>query len=257
MLKKYCKVSIFTFAAIALTGLMITQQCTASDDAYTVFVQANQVYKSTNYSKAILLYNKANSLGFSPGGLYYNLGNAYYRSGKLGEAIAAYLKARQLLPRDSDVIENLNIARAETIDNVVPEESPAALRQFLFLYYKFSLDELLWGTAILIAILFISLSFYAFLPFSPIKRIINITAVILIIIGIAAGTKFYNISSHSTAVVVSKEAIVRAGPGDSYAEIFVIHNGTEVKILEKEKSSAKIRVDKKKGWINIDDIDII
>ncbi|MCK5852481.1 tetratricopeptide repeat protein [bacterium] len=257
MLKNYYKIPAYIFAAIALTWFMIPQQCAASDDPYTVFVQANQVYKNTNYSKAILLYNKAISLGFTPGSIYYNLGNAYYRNGKLGKAIVSYLKARQLLPRDSEVIDNLNIARAETIDNVMPEESPAALRQFLFLYYKFSLDELLWGTAVLIAILFISLSVYAFLPFSPIKRIINITAVILIIIGIAAGTKFYNISSHSTAVVVSKEAIVRAGPGDSYAEIFVIHNGTEVKILKKEKSSAKIRVDKKKGWINIDDVDII
>ena len=257
MLKKHYKVSIFTFAAIVLAGFVITQQCAASDDAYTVFVQANQVYKNTNYSKAILLYNKAALLGFSPGGLYYNLGNAYYRSGKLGKAIVSYLKARQLLPRDSDVIENLNIARAETIDNVATEESPAALRQFLFLYYKFSLDELLWATAVLIAILFIALSVYAFFPFSPIKRIIKITAVILIIIGIASAVKFYNISSHSTAVVISKAAVVRAGPGDSYAEIFVIHNGTEVKILEKKKNSAKIRVDKKKGWINISDFDII
>ncbi len=79
----------------------------------------------------------------------------------------------------------------------------------------------------------------------------------MIIIGIAAVAKFYYISSHSTAVVVSKAAVVRAGPGDSYAEMFVIHNGTEIKILEKKKNNAKIKVDKKKGWINIDDVDII
>jgi len=257
MLKNYCNIPIYTFAAIALTWFMTPQQCAASDDAYTVFVQANQVYKNTNYSKAILLYNKAISLGFTPGSIYYNLGNAYYRNGKLGKAIVSYLKARQLLPRDSEVVDNLNIARAETIDNVVPEESPAALRQFLFLYYKFSSDELLWSTAVLIAVLFIALSVYSFFPFSLIKKIINITSAVLIIIGIAAGAKFYNISSHSTAVVVSKTAVVRAGPGDSYAEMFVIHNGTEMKILEKKKNNAKIKVDKKKGWINIDDVDII
>jgi len=257
MLKKSYKNFIFAVAVILFTEFMLTQQCSASDNAYTVFVQANQVYKSTNYSKAISLYKKAASLGFVPGALYYNLGNAYYRNGNLGKAIASYLRAEQLLPRNSDILENLNIARAQTTDKIASAEPPAALRQFLFLYYKFSLDELLWATAFLIAALFILLSIYTFFRFSPIRSFIKITVIILMVIGSTALVKFHQISTHSTAVVISKEAIVRAGPGDSYAEIFVIHNGTEVKILERKDGSAKIRVDKKKGWINVNDIDII
>ncbi|RLD11872.1 MAG: hypothetical protein DRI44_02495 [Chlamydiae bacterium] len=257
MLKKHYKFSIYAFAIVLFVSGVFTQSCIAKDDAYTTFIQANQFYKSTNYSKAILLYNKAVSLGFTPGGLYYNLGNAYYRNGNLGKAIVSYLKAQQLLPRDGDVLENLNIARGQTVDKVGSSEPPAALRQFLFLYYNFSLDELLWITSFLIALLFISLSVYTFFPYSLIKSIFKVTAVILIIIGSAAGAKFYHVSSHSIAVVVAKQAIVRAGPGASYAEMFVVHNGTEIKILEKKDGSAKIRVDKKKGWIDINDVDII
>jgi len=257
MLRKHYKFFIFIFATVAVMEFITPRQCIAADDAYTTFVQANQLYKGTNYSKAISLYNKAASLGFAPGGLYYNLGNAYYRNGNLGKSIASYLRAEQLLPRNSDVLENLNIARAQTIDKVLPAAPPAALRQFLFLYYKFSLDELLWMTAILLAALFILLSIYTFFRISPIRSFIKITVIILIIIGATAGVKFHHLLLHSTAVVISKEAVVRAGPGDSYAEIFVIHNGTEIKILEKKENSAKIRVDKKKGWINVNDIDII
>ena len=251
MLKKHFIIFIFTVVTL------FSSHTFASDDAYTVFVKANQMYKSTNYSKAISLYNKAAALGFAPGGLYYNLGNAYYREGNLGKSIASYLKARELIPRDSEVIENLNIARSQTTDNVTPDEPPAALRQFLFIYYRFSFDELLWSTAILSAIFFIMLSLYAFFPFTPLRRIIRITLIFLIVTGSTAAVKFHHISSHFKGVVISKSAIVRAGPGDSYAEIFVLHNGTEIKILEKKNHSAKIRVDKKKGWINIDDIDII
>ena len=236
---------------------VVPQRCLAADDSYTIFVQANQLYKSTNYSKAISLYNKAASHGFTPGGLYYNLGNAYYRNGNLGKAIASYLRARQLLPRNGDVIENLNIARSQTTDKVIPEEPPAALRQFLFLYYEFSSDELLWFSAALIAVLFIALSIYAFFPLPLIKKFTKFTIIILIIIGAAATAKIYHTYSHSTAVVISKEAVVRAGPGNSYAEIFVIHNGTEVKVFEKKSNSAKISVDKKKGWISLNDLDII
>lgn len=257
MLKKHYKLFIFTVVIVFATVLVTPRQCSASDDAYTIFVQANQLYKGTNYSKAISLYNKAASLGFTPGGLYYNLGNAYYRDGKLGKAIASYLRARQLLPRNSDVIENLNIARSQTVDKVIPEEPPAALRQFLFLYYEFSSDELLWFSAVLIAILFIALSIYAFFPLPLIKKFTKIILFVLIIIGATTAAKIYYAASHSTAVVTSKEAIVRSGPGDSYAEIFVIHDGTEVKIFEKKNNSAKISVDKKKGWISLNDLDII
>ncbi len=229
----------------------------AADDAYTVFVQANQLYKATNYARAIELYKKAESLDFKPGALYYNLGNAYYRAGDLGKAIAAYLKARALLPRDSDVLENLNTARAQTLDKIIPAAPPVALKQFLFFYYKFSVDELLWTTAFFIAAFFIFLSIYAFVPNPQLKKIIRIIAVVSIIIGATAAVKFYRLSKHSDAVVISKEAIIRSGPDKSYAEIFVLHNGTEVKVLEKRAGAAKIKVDSKKGWININNIEII
>ena len=80
-----------TFILMAM--IWTAAQCIASSsDAYSIFIQANQSYSASNYSRAILYYKKAESLGFTPGGLYYNLGNAYYRDGKLGYAIASYLK---------------------------------------------------------------------------------------------------------------------------------------------------------------------
>ena len=229
----------------------------ASEDAYTVFVQANQFYKSTNYSKAIQLYKQAESLGFTPGGLYYNLGNAYYRDGNLGRAIASYLKARQLLPRDSDVLENLNTARSQTSDKIAVSSPPAALKQFLFLYYNFSVDELLWMTAVIVAAFFVFLSIYAFWQNSIVKKIIKFTVFVLLIIGVTATIKYYNFSKHSTAVIIAKKAVVRSGPDKSYSEIFALHDGTEVEIMEKRAGAAKIKVDGKKGWINLNDIEII
>jgi len=249
MLKKHLIILIFPFFLVINSF--------GSEDAYTTFVQANQFYKSTNYSKAIQLYKQAESLGFAPGGLYYNLGNAYYRAGDLGRAIAAYLKARQLLPRDSDVLENLNTARSQISDKIAVSSPPAALRQFLFIYYNFSVDELLWMTAITIAVFFVLLSIYAFWQNSIVKKITKFVVILLIIIGVTAAIKYYNFSKHSTAVIITKEALVRSGPDKSYAEIFVLHDGTEVKIIEKRDKAAKIKVDGKKGWVNLNDIEII
>ena len=139
----------------------------------------------------------------------------------------------------------------------MPKELPPALRQFLFLYYKFSADELMWSSAVLIAMFFIALSVYAFLPARTFKKIISLILIITVIFVTAAGTKLYKESLHNIAVVVTDTALVRSGPGDSYAEMFVLHNGDEVKITERKGTSVKIRIDKKKGWIKADDVLII
>lgn len=55
--------------------------------------KANQVYHNKNYSEAIHLYSQLLSDGYEHEVLYYNLGNAYYKTGKTGLAIWCYKKA--------------------------------------------------------------------------------------------------------------------------------------------------------------------
>ncbi len=228
-----------------------------TDEGCAAFLQANAAYNQTNFSRAIRLYKKAEALRFTPGGLYYNLGNAYYRDGRLGNAIASYLRARRLLPRDSDVVENLKTARDQTEDGIATREPAAALRQFLFVYYKFSVDELMWTSAVFVALLFIGLAVYAFAPWPALRRLLTIVAVITVVAGSAAGCRLYEARAGRHAVVVADTAVVRAGPNDTFAEMFILHDGTEIKVLEKDTQWAKIQVAKKKGWIERRTIDTI
>ena len=43
--------------------------------------------------------------------IYFNLGNAYFKAGQLGRAIAALREAEKLAPRDPDVRANLQFIR--------------------------------------------------------------------------------------------------------------------------------------------------
>lgn len=57
-------------------------------------------------------------MGLQSAGLYYNMGNAYFKSGKIGSAILYYNKAQRLAPLNSDIDYNLTVANTYTRDNI-------------------------------------------------------------------------------------------------------------------------------------------
>ncbi len=225
-----------------------------SEDALKAFIEANNAYSTTNYNKAIQLYKKAIGLKFNSGGIYYNLGNAYYREGKLGYAIASYLKAQRLMPRNADIASNLKTARSQTENRIIPKEVNPALKQFLFLYFKLSLDELLWTSSILFAVLFIALSIYAFIPAAILKKIIIFITIIFLVATFTSATKIYKFHANKIAVVIKEKAIVRAGPGTSYASRIELYDGAELKVLSTDNKWIKIQIAKEKGWISGKDV---
>lgn len=93
----------------------------AADDPTTRFDQANAAFGAGRYDDAIAGYQALLADGRSTA-LLYNLGNAYFRAGKLGEAILAYERAALLGPRDADVDANLRQARTAA-ELPVPETS--------------------------------------------------------------------------------------------------------------------------------------
>ena len=223
-----------------------------------VLADAAAAYANTNYARAIVLYEKALALGHHAGGVYYNLGDAYYRDGRLGKAIAAFLRARRLMPRDGDLLANLEVARQQTRDGVPLSEPPPALRSLLFLYYYVSLDELLWCLAALLAALFIGWSWYAFVPLGWLKTALVAIGLAAAVTLATAGAQVYEERCGGAAVVVADEAPVHAGPEATFAEVFVLHSGTEVRVLEQQRDWAKISVGKKeRGWMRADALDCL
>ena len=101
---------LFTLLAIffPLAGWGVTKQ--NADDAYT----------KGNYQQAIADYKELLKRGTSAS-LYYNLGNAYFRSDSLTQAILAYERASLLSPGDDDIRFNLQFARSKTIDKITPQ----------------------------------------------------------------------------------------------------------------------------------------
>ena len=106
------------YFSIAAALFLVVSQIAFASESDDLMKQGNQFYQDRQYEKAIDTYQKIITMGYVGTSLYYNLGNSYYRDGKIGYAILYYEKALELSPGDDDVIHNLAIANLKTVDKI-------------------------------------------------------------------------------------------------------------------------------------------
>ena len=103
------------FVFLCLLLLVFVQNASALSKA-----NADADYAKGNYQQAIKEYQQLLKEGVSAA-LYYNLGNAYYRSDNIPQAVLAYERAHLIQPGDKDIRFNLDFARSKTIDKITPQ----------------------------------------------------------------------------------------------------------------------------------------
>ena len=102
----FLTILIVTFCWILASNLR-------AQDATTIFNEANKSFEKGRYPEAAAGYEKLIESGAVSTAAYFNLGNAYLKSGQFGRAIGAYHIAQKLSPRDPDVRANLQFAREQ------------------------------------------------------------------------------------------------------------------------------------------------
>lgn len=224
------------------------------DDISNVMQKANELYKNNQYQLAIDEYNKLVRQGYEGTSLYYNLGNAHYRLGKVGFAILYYEKALKFSPSDEDVKHNLALAKLNLVDKV--DELPPF---FIFniwegLLASFSVS----GWTIIIYIIFILLLLaviaYFFSRSVTQQRISFFTGIgILVLLFLSISllavkmNKEFNIKN---GIIVETSVIVKSAPDNSSKDEFSIHEGLKVRLEDKVDDWVKISLsDGKVGWI--------
>lgn len=223
---------------------------------------ADKEYLQGNYQQAIADYNLLLKKGTSAE-LYYNLGNAYFKTEELSKAILAYERASLLAPQDKQIRQNLAFARNKTIDKIIPQEEGIFSTIYHVLVRSMSLSQ--WTVVNISAfiILLLSLCCYLFVEKLSIRKIgfgITLIMGILFVFSFAAA---YNqkeaLTSHNSAIVVAASTGVKSTPTKNSKNDFVIHEGTKVHITDRSFSSwLGIRLDDgREGWIMTSDIEEI
>jgi hypothetical protein len=234
-------VAFITFTLLASGALVCLTpgMSRAQSAAAGLLEQANQAYEEGRFEEAVRLYEDILASGVIHGTVLYNLGNAYFKTDRLGEAILAYERARRLLPRDEDVAANLELARELTVDKIVQEESPLLIRWITSPARNLNVNELTW-ISFLLYLLTATLVVIGILsrPEGLRKKILVSALVIGVLFILAGGSLAGKITWRRTvtqAVILAPAVDARSGPGEDYTKIFTAHEGTTVRIRQQRE----------------------
>jgi hypothetical protein len=205
-----------------------------SQDVLDRFQQGNQYYDRGEFQKAIETYQNIIGAGFLNSKVYYNLGNAYFRKGELGNAILHYRRAERLDPRDEDIKANIGYVKLYTLDKIEVGDINIFSTILKSILNRATLDE--W-TVFVSGIYFLGMILGIILVFlDRLLRPLLIVIVITIILFILSGSLLYaKISTEALidrGVVIATETSVRSGPGNDYTLQFTAHEGLEFQIKD-------------------------
>ena len=234
--------------------LFISNSFSFAQNEEKIFQQGNEYFQQRQYEQAIESYRKLINSGYEGTALFYNLGNAYYREGKIGYAILYYEKALKLSPGDEDIKHNLAIANLKTIDKL--ESLP---KFFLFEWWEgllalFTASGWTIISYIFYLLLILSIAFYFYVRNTFQQKVVLISGfagfILLILSSTLLVIKLNKELNIKNGVVVENTVNVKLSPDSGSNDAFIIHEGLKVKLEDKVDKWIKIRLeDGKVGWI--------
>lgn len=211
-------------------------------------------YRKGNYQQAIAIYNDILKKGANAE-IYYNLGNAYYRTENLPKAILAYERAREIAPGDRDIKFNLQFVRNKTIDKIMPPNE-----MFFVTFYKsmvsiMSVDHWAYLSVFMITASMLLLLLYLFCSRILARKIGFYGALVCFVAFLFSVLFAYQqkkmLQARDAAIVIAPALNVKKTPAEASEDVFTIHEGTKVNIIDKSmKTWWNVELDDgREGWI--------
>ena len=217
-----------------------------ADDGQSAFEQANRLYEQARFPEAAAAYQKIIQNGRVSPELYFNLGNALFKSGRIGLAILNFRLAEQLAPRDPDIRANLRFARNQ-IDGV-----PAASVNWRRWIGHLTLNE--W-TALAITAAWLWFVLLTLRQWRPALRTLlrrwTATAGALALLLLACLTMAcYDRFGVCSAIVVGRDTVVRYGPIEESNRFYTVRDGAELTVLDAKGDWLQVRDRVRRvGWL--------
>lgn len=215
-----------------------------------LFKNANSLYYSEKYDGAEKIYSELHKKYPEYGAVAYNLGNAYYRLGKMGRAILSYERALQREPRNRDIERNLEQAKAE-LSYKIEDKRNWYLKAAEISLQKFTEDEISSVLALSYFLFAASLVLPLFLGkglrFGLVQKIL---IVLLLSMTAVYAAKRVEVRVIRDAIVMSKKAEVRFGPSDGDRVAFKLGEGLKVYVVKSRSDWSRIILTNgEDGWI--------
>jgi hypothetical protein len=217
------------------------------------------MYDEGNYDSAVALYSQVVNANFESKNLYYNLGNAHFKNNDLAAAIYYYERAKKLAPNDADIAFNLSMANSQIVDKLEERPVPILSQAYMGVSSLFTANQWAWLSLLFFVLLVAGVSIFLLTPAQAIKRLSFFGAasflMCFVITFIVAAVVKNGVASRTNAIVFGSTINVKAEPKISAADLFVIHEGTKVKVLDNSADWSRIALpDGNEGWVPNEEI---
>jgi tetratricopeptide (TPR) repeat protein len=237
-----------------LSAALLSATTLFASDVAANFSTANQLYSEGKFPQAAKAYAMILNSGAVSPNLLFNAGNAEFKSGNLGRAIASYRRAALLAPRDVDVRANLNFTRNQVQGGTLAESHWESMLGAL------TLNE--WTVLAMIAF-WLAFGLFAAMQLCPdwkntLRGFVRVAAVATVLLGacLAAASSIH--FSKQIAVVVSPDAVTRSGPFSDAQNAFAVHDGAELSVLDQRNGWVQVADNSgRSGWIQDGQVEVL
>ena len=241
----------FNRALSLLVGVLLFASSNPASE--TQFEEANRLYETGRFQEAAALYRAAATNGVSAN-LLFNLGNAHFKAGQLGQAVASYQRSLRLEPRNPETQANLRFAREQA------NTQPPLLSLHQRWIRKLSLGEWSALASITITLFLILLTVRQLKPEAFAGKALWIqiiaagTVITTLLLAMAASDYF----SNNRAFVSVTKAVVRNGPLEESPESFKATDGMELLVHDRKGGFLEVETPLgQKGWVHTHDVELL
>ena len=245
--------NVFMLMLVVMFGLNFTGRAATPD---SLMMKANTAYDHQLYDSAADLYQKVLEMGVESPGLYYNLGNAYFRLKEIPSAILYYEKAKKLSPNDPDILYNLNMANSMIVDKIDKVPELFIKRWWNYFYNLFDADTWAMVSLICFAILVLMTGLFLRAESRRVRKTAFFTGLLFVLLTLAsfglASQRSYYTKNHTEAIVFTPAVTVKSSPSANSVDLFVVHEGTKIKMMDEVDNWVKIKIQNGSiGWLPV------
>src|SRR5215470_13188592 len=217
--------SIHVVSVTVMLGVCLATSAFAQSNAE--FMKANQAYAQGHFKEAIDSYESLVRAGQWSANLFYDLGNAYFRTNDFGYAILNYERALALERHHPEATANLQIARDEAHALDLQQKWPERYLRFASInQYSITATAAFWiGVFCLVALMFAR------------QRSAAAIALLVLAFSIFAGAIFaiwqldHGAKGRTLAIVTAENVQARIATADTANSVLALPAGSEIQIL--------------------------
>lgn len=219
-----------------------------------LFAKANEIYNQGQYDSALQLYEGILEKDMVSAAVFYNMGNACYKLKNIPKAILYYEKALKLEPNDKDIIKNLEIANSRIVDKIEPLPELFINAWWRSFQNLFNADTWALASLVLFGCLLVLIFIFITSKRKSLRKISFFVGIFFILLSICsitiAAQKYSDGKKNTEAIIFTPTITVKSAPGASSVDLFVLHEGAKVSVLDNAGGWNKIKIANGSiGWL--------